>query len=120
MSGVTQRDATRGEGTAVADTPRSKRFFCFSRRSIPPDPSSIKDMRFTNPLARLVSLRDFLFTRGVSVEDADKPLLDFGGLNNLQYNEKGRQPTDEEWKQLNERSQRLFLYLDNVPGLRER
>jgi hypothetical protein len=58
-------------------------------------------------------LKTLLLTRGVHIREEDVPLLSFGMLNDLRYNEKGRLPTIEEWEQLDKRSQKLFSYLDD-------
>jgi hypothetical protein len=58
-------------------------------------------------------LKTLLLTRGVHIREEDVPLLSFGMLNDLRYNEKGRLPTVEEWDQLDKRSQKLFSYLDD-------
>ena len=66
-----------------------------------------------NQLANLKSLKSLLLTQAVPIREADAPLLSFGKPNQLRYSEKGRLPTVEEWDQLDERSQRLFSYLDD-------
>jgi hypothetical protein len=70
-----------------------------------------------NQFANLTSLKTFLLTRSVHIREEDVPLLSFGMLNDLQYSEKGRLPTVEEWEQLDKHSQKLFSYLDD--GLRK-
>jgi hypothetical protein len=66
-----------------------------------------------NQFANLTSLKTILLTQGVHVREEDAPLLSFGTLNYLQYNEKGRLPTVEEWELLDKHSQKLFSYLDD-------
>jgi hypothetical protein len=94
-----------------------RRSLCFFHRS-PPDPNAIRDSRFTNQFATLTSLKSLLLTQGVHIRDEDAPLLSFGKLNHLRYDEKGRLPTLDEWEQLDKHSQTLFSYLDE--GLRKR
>jgi len=62
-------------------------------------------------------LKTLLLTQGVCIREEDAPLLSFGKLNHLRYDEKGRLPTVEEWEQLDKHSQKLFSYLDD--GLRK-
>ena len=81
-------------------------------------PNAIRDSRFTNQLATLTSLKTLLLTQGVPIREEDVPLLSFGNLSHMGYGEKGRLPTAEEWDQLDERSRKLFSYLDQ--GLRKR
>ena len=71
-----------------------------------------------NQLATLTSLKTLLLTQGVPIREEDVPLLSFGNLSHMGYGEKGRLPTAEEWDQLDERSRKLFSYLDQ--GLRKR
>lgn len=75
------------------------------------DPNAIRDSRFTNQLSNLTSLKTLLLTQAVPIREEDVPLLAFGALTQLRYNEKGRLPTVEEWEQLDRRSQTLFSYL---------
>jgi hypothetical protein len=63
-------------------------------------------------------LKTLLLTQGVPIREEDAPLLSFGKLSHLRYDEKGRLPTVDEWEQLDKRSQKLFSYLDE--GLRKR
>jgi hypothetical protein len=49
-------------------------------------------MRFTNQFAILTSLKTLLLTQGVRIREEDAPLLSFGKLNHLRYDEKGRLP----------------------------
>jgi hypothetical protein len=105
--------------TLSTKRPRTRRlladhraFFC--GRSTPDnDLNAIRDSRFWNQFINLTNLKTILLTRGVHIREEDVPLLSFGMLNDLRYNEKGRLPTAEEWEQLDKRSQKLFSYLDN-------
>jgi hypothetical protein len=105
---------------AAAHAPSTGRSLCFFQRRSPPDDdlNAIRDMRFTNQFATLTSLKTLLLTQGVCVSEEDAPLLSFGKLNHLRYDDKGRLPTVDEWEQLDKHSQRLFSYLDE--GLRKR
>jgi hypothetical protein len=104
----------------AARPPSTRRSLCFFQRRSPPDddPNAIRDSRFTNQLATLTSLKTLLLTQGVRIREEDAPLLSFGKLNHLRYDEKGRLPTVDEWEQLDKHSQKLFGYLDE--GLRKR
>ena len=100
---------------AVAHAPSTGRSLCFFRGRSPPDNdlNAIRDLRSRNQFTNLTSLKTLLLTRGVHIREEDVPLLSFGMLNDLRYNEKGRLPTVEEWEQLDKRSQKLFSYLDD-------
>ena len=104
----------------AAHAPSTGRSLCFFQRRSPPDDdlNAIRDSRFTNQFATLTSLKTLLLTQGVCIREEDAPLLSFGKLNHLRYDEKGRLPTVEEWEQLDKHSQKLFSYLDD--GLRKR
>jgi hypothetical protein len=104
----------------AAHAPSTGRSSCFFQRSSTPDDdlNAIRDSRFMNQFANLTSLKTLLLTQGVRIREEDAPLLSFGMLNHLRYDEKGRLPTVEEWEQLDKRSQKLFSYLDD--GLRKR
>jgi hypothetical protein len=119
MSTDTQQTSEPSDRT-TAGMPPTGRWRCFSRRRAPPDPSAIRNARFTNELATLTSLKTLLLTQGVRIRDEDVGLLSFGELNRLRYDEKGRQPTIEEWERLDNHSRRLFSYLDEAEGLRTR
>jgi hypothetical protein len=121
MSLDTQPSGEPRDRTA-ASAPSTGRSSCFFQRRSPPgdDPHAIRDTRFTNQFAILSSLKTLLLTQGVRIRDEDAPLLSFGKLNHLRYDEKGRLPTDDEWEQLDRHSQRLFSYWDEGEGLRKR
>jgi hypothetical protein len=97
----------------AAHAPSIGRSLCFfrGRSTLDNDPNAIRDARFWNQLTNLASLKALLLTRGVHIREEDIPLLSFGMLNDLRYDEKGRLPTIEEWEQLDKRSQKLFTYL---------
>jgi hypothetical protein len=99
----------------AAHAPSTGRSFCFFRKCPTPDNdlNAIRDSRFWNQFTNLGSLKTFLLARWVHIREEDVPLLSFGMLNDLQYNEKGRLPTVEEWEQLDKRSQKQFNYLDD-------
>jgi hypothetical protein len=100
---------------AAAHAPSTGRLLWFFRRPSTPDIdlNAIRDLQFWNQFTNLTSLKTLLLTRGVHLREEDVPLLSFGTLNDLRYNEKGRLPTVEEWEQLDKRSQKLFSYLDD-------
>jgi hypothetical protein len=99
----------------AAHAPSTGRSLCFfQRRSTPDkDPNAIRDSGFMNQFANLRSLKTLLLTQGVRISEEDAPLLSFGKLNHLRHDEKGRLPTVEEWEELDNRSQKLFSYLDD-------
>jgi hypothetical protein len=99
----------------AAHAPSNGRLLCFFRHRSTPDNdlNAIRDSRFWNQFTNLTSLKTLLLTRGVHIREEDIPLLSFGRLNDLRYNEKGRLPTVDEWEQLDKRSQKLFSYLDD-------
>lgn len=104
----------------AARAPSAGRSWCFfkSRSTPEKDLNAIRDSRFMNQFANLSSLKILLLTQGIRMREEDAPLLSFGKLNHLRYDEKGRLPTVEEWEDLDKRSQKLFSYLDD--GLRKR
>jgi hypothetical protein len=94
-----------------SSAPGSCRFFrWFAARRY--DPSAIRDTRFINQVTALISLKIFLLTEAVAIRAEDAPLFSFGALYQLRYSDDGRLPTLEEWKLLDERSVKLFSYLD--------
>jgi hypothetical protein len=103
------RDQTAAHAPSIG---RLLRFFRH-RSTSDDDLNAIRDSRFWNQFMNLTSLKTLLLTRGVHIREEDVPLLSFGMLNDLRYNEKGRLPTVEEWEQLDKRSQKLFSYLDD-------
>lgn len=72
----------------------------------------ISDMRFLDEFGNLTSLRMFLLSEAVEIKVDDVHLLSFGKLNLLKYSEQGRLPTVDEWNDLDDRSRRLFSYLN--------
>lgn len=82
----------------------------------------INDDRFIKDLNRLKDLRSFLIQEAVVVAASDSRALEFGRLNQLQYNMlndgRGRDPTPEEWSQVEWRTRVLFGLL--TPALRRR
>ena len=115
---VQPSDDPRDQTAALA--PSTGRSFLFFQRRVTPDKdlNAIRNSGFTNQFANLKSLKTLLLTQGVRIREEDAPLLSFGKLNHLRYDDKGRLPTIEEWEELDKRSQKLFSYLDD--GLRKR
>ena len=119
MSLDVQQGGELRDRTAAQLWSSGRSLWLFRHRSAPVvDPNNIRDSRFTTQFATLASLKTFLLAQGVRIRDEDAPLLSFGELNHLRYNENGRLPTVDEWEQLDKRSLKLFSYLDD--GLRKR
>jgi len=82
----------------------------------------INDEHFIRDLERLKDLRSFLIQEAVGLSASDSAALEFGRLNLLRYNvgglRSGRDPTAEEWNQV-ERSTRILFGL-LTPALRRR
>jgi hypothetical protein len=117
MSLDVQQGSEPRDRTAAQVRSTGRALWPFRNRSASVDPNNIRDSRFTTQFATLTSLKNFLLAQGVRVRDEDAPLLSFGELNHLRYDEKGRLPTVDEWEQLDKRSLKLFSYLDD--GLRK-
>jgi hypothetical protein len=84
-----------------------------------PDPQvDINDEFFVRDLDRLKVLRSFLIQQAVGT-DVQKPAsLAFGALNRLKFHPAGRMPTEAEWSQIEELTQKLFGML--TPPLRHK
>jgi hypothetical protein len=82
----------------------------------------INDEHFMSDLTRLRELRSFLIQEAVGVNAADGGTLDFGRLNLLRRNylpdNMGRDPTEEEWEQVERHTRILFGLL--TPALQRR
>lgn len=100
-----KRDADREEAAAVG-----------------PINTRINDEYFIRDLGRLKELRSFLIQEAVSVAPSDSNALEFGRLNLLSKNylpeNMGRDPTEEEWNQVERHTRILFGLL--TPSLRRR
>ena len=78
----------------------------------------INDRRFIDQLSEIYKLKQFLFEEKVAFPPDQLGSIDLGPLNNLKYGPKGRSPTNEEWKLLDQKLSSLSSYLDD--GLRQR
>jgi hypothetical protein len=82
----------------------------------------INDERFMQDLGRLKELRSFLIQKAVGVGMSDASALEFGRLNLLRRNHlpdnMGRDPSAEEWQQVERHTRMLFSLL--TPTLRRR
>jgi hypothetical protein len=82
----------------------------------------INDERFITDLNRLKELRSFLIQEAVTIGSSDSSALEFGQLNLLRYNPLpdniGRDPTEDEWNQVERHTRILFGLL--TPTLRRR
>lgn len=68
--------------------------------------SVISDAQFVSDLATLKSLRSFLMRQA-----ALPALVSFGNLNFISYSDKGRHPSDDEWRQLESCASQLYPLL---------
>jgi hypothetical protein len=89
----------------------------------PDDPNTrINDEHFMQDLGRLKELRSFLIQEAVPVGPTEATALEFGRLNLLRRNylsdKMGRDPTEEEWNQVERHTRTLFSLL--TPTLRRR
>ena len=82
--------------------------------------NKVNDARFIRDLERLKELRSFLIQEAVSVSPAESAALEFGRLNSLKYSpiHPGRDPTEEEWRQVERLTRTLFGLM--TPALRRR
>ena len=74
----------------------------------------IKNSGFMRDLNRLKELRSFLIKEAAPIKTGEVPYLSFGRLNLLResHGVGGRQPTENEWYELEARQQQLFAHLD--------
>src|SRR5215813_8059404 len=82
----------------------------------PADPSKaadcdVNDPNFIRDLTRLKELRSFLIQEAIDISGGDGLTLSFGSLNLLQFSEKGRAPTLDEWAAVERLTQSLFRLL---------
>jgi hypothetical protein len=71
----------------------------------------INDYDFITNLDHLKKLRAFLQREAVKLEPDQVSSLSFGSLNLLHFSSEGRDPTDEEWCQIEGATQRLYSHL---------
>jgi hypothetical protein len=76
------------------------------------DPNAIRDMRFMNRLTTLTRLQTFLLSEGVHIRAEDAPLFSFGTLYQLRYHDRGRLPTVDEWKFLDDERGKRFQLME--------
>lgn len=74
----------------------------------------IKNTPFMRDLNRLKELRSFLIKEAATLNDKENQFLSFGRLNLLResYGIGGRQPSENEWYELEARQKQLFSHLD--------
>ena len=72
------------------------------------DSIMINDLHFINDLTRLKELRSFLIQEVANISVNDSTALSFGKLNLLRYSVGGREPTQEEWSDVELHTQTLF------------
>ena len=73
----------------------------------------ISNERFVRQLREVQDLKQFLFEEKVKFEPTQLGAIDLGSLNNLRFGSKGRQPTSDEWKLLDEKISLLSTYLND-------
>jgi hypothetical protein len=76
----------------------------------------ISDRRFAAQLEALKKLKEFLFYEKVPLQADTIEAIDLGSLNNIKYALNGRQPTESEWKALDQKLAGLTSIL--TPPLR--
>ena len=78
------------------------------------DPATfIGNRRFGDQLSQVQKLKRFFFEEKVRFNPEQLATIDLGPLNNLHYRESSRQPTDEEWRLLDEKLSVLASYLND-------
>jgi len=75
------------------------------------DNNLINDKKFIRDLDRLKELRSFLVEEAPNLIPEDSTALSLGRLNLLQYRSDGREPTQEEWSDVELHTQTLFHLL---------
>jgi hypothetical protein len=73
--------------------------------------SMISDKQFIGDLEQLKALRSYMIRRAAIAEAAT---IDFGDLNILRFDKKGRMPTKDEWSHLEDRSIALYKNLPDI------
>lgn len=68
----------------------------------------IADWFFINDLRKLKELRSFLLNEAINVSPQDSAPRTFGKLNLLKFDPNGRQPTEEEWSEIERHTQAMF------------
>jgi hypothetical protein len=71
----------------------------------------INDEQFISDLKRLKDLRSFFIQGAVNLNVSDLRALSFGRLNLLRFQQSGRAPTEDEWGEVEYRTQVLFSLL---------
>ena len=80
----------------------------------PAPESMVSDYFFIKNIARIRELQDFLFTEAVSLPVIQAGILETWRLHMLRYDEKGRLPTEDEWKAVEWHTQALYGQLDQT------
>src|SRR5262245_39325079 len=75
------------------------------------DDVRINDLEFMKDLKRLRQLRSFLIQEAININTGETNELAFGRLNLLQFDYRGRAPTQDEWTQVELHTQTLFASL---------
>ena len=72
---------------------------------------AIANERFIRQLDELRTLKQFLFEEKVQFKEEDLESINFAELNNLSYSSRGRVPSIDEWRKLDEKLAKLTSYL---------
>jgi hypothetical protein len=86
--------------------------------SLPDLDFAINDQTFYAALQRLKDLRNFLYQEAVPVDPTGAAALEMGKLSALYLHPHGRNPTVQEWNQVEKQTQAIFLSL--TPSLRRK
>jgi hypothetical protein len=79
---------------------------------------AINEATFCNYIKRLKDLHNFLYEEAVPINPSDSAALEMGNLSALYYHVEGREPTSQEWNQVERQTQAIFLLL--TPALRKK
>src|SRR5262245_39684390 len=74
--------------------------------------SQINDERFIEQLLQIEILKRFLFEEKVQFKADQLDSIDLGPLNGLRFSIRGRSPSREEWRLLDQKLSSLASYLD--------
>jgi hypothetical protein len=75
-------------------------------------PELVSDRRFWGQLQSLRELKSFLVSEGLVFKEDDLGAIQLGELDLLVFSPRGRMPTMNEWRQIDEKMNSLAKYLD--------
>ncbi|HXH46650.1 MAG TPA: hypothetical protein VNK51_22780 [Bradyrhizobium sp.] len=79
-----------------------------------PSDSIVRDRTFFELVDRLKDLHNFLYQEAVPITETQAALLQMGNIRALSFGENGRQPTADEWNQVETQTQMIFMMLSPV------